>query len=251
MYKKSNKVNIKNGDNMDFSELGTVTLRALSSLATLFIVTKIIGKRQLSELSLFDYVIGISIGNFAAEMTINTQSNEINGIFAVILFGICSLLIETLTMKSIKLRSFFYGDPTVIIQKGKLIEKNMKKNKLDVNDLLEHLRINGYFDINEVEYAIMEANGKMSVLPKDQYSPLKKKDMNVGIEPSDLIATVIIDGQILDKNLKKMNKTTEWLNNKLMSMKYVGTEKILLATLDSKDKLNIYEKGNNTSKDVL
>ena len=140
--------------NIDFAELGNVTLRALSSLVTLFLVTKMLGKKQVSQLSLFDYVIGISIGNFAAEMTINLESNEINGIIAVLIFGLVAYLISYGTIKSICLRRFFMGTPTIIIQNGKILEKNLRKVKFDINDMLEEVRSNGYFDLSQVEFAV-------------------------------------------------------------------------------------------------
>ena len=151
---------------MDFGSIGAVTFRALISLFTLFIVTKLLGKKQVSELSLFDYVIGISIGNFAAEMTINIDSPEINGIWAVIIFGIIAYLVSWVTMKSIVLRRLFIGVPTVIIQDGKILKNNMKKVHLDVNDLLQECRIKGYFDISQISYAVMEVNGEISILPR-------------------------------------------------------------------------------------
>ena len=108
-------------------ELKSVLLRALSSLLVLFLVTKILGKKQVSQLSLFDYVIGISIGNFAAEMTINLESEEFYGILAVIIFGLIAYLVSILTMKSIKLRRFFMGTPTILIQNGKILDNNFHK----------------------------------------------------------------------------------------------------------------------------
>ena len=154
MYINLSLTNNKNGDVMEINlnELLDVTVRALSSLVTLFIVTKMLGKKQVSQLSLFDYVIGISIGNFAAEMTINLESNEINGIIAVIIFGLVAYIVSIVTMKSIVLRRFFIGTPTILIQNGKILEKNLRKVKFDINDLLEEIRSAGYFDLNEVEY---------------------------------------------------------------------------------------------------
>ena len=138
------------GDIMDFSfsEILIVIIRGLISLITLFLITKLLGKKQVSQLSLFDYVIGISIGNFAAEITINLETSLINGTVAVVEFGLIAYAISILTMKSIKLRRFFMGVPTVLIDKGKLIEKALKKVHFDVNDLLEECRSNGYFDLN-------------------------------------------------------------------------------------------------------
>ena len=136
--------------NINVVELKSVLLRALSSLLVLFLVTKILGKKQVSQLSLFDYVIGISIGNFAAEMTINLESEEFYGILAVIIFGLIAYLVSILTMKSIKLRRFFMGTPTILIQNGKILDNNFHKVKYDINDMLEQCRIKGYYDISDI-----------------------------------------------------------------------------------------------------
>ena len=156
------EVNTKSGDNMEkeIMELLDVVLRCLVSLVALFLVTKLIGKRQVSQMSLFDYVIGISIGNFAAEMAINLDSEYLHGTVAVLVFGLVAYLVSIFTIKSLKARQFFIGDPTILIQDGKILYKNLGKVKLDINDLLEECRINGYFDISEIDYALMEANGK-------------------------------------------------------------------------------------------
>ena len=151
----------------------------ISSLVTLFFITKLLGRKQVSELTLFDYVIGISIGNFSAEMTINLESNEINGIVAVLTFGIIAYAISILTMKSEKVRNYVTGPPTILIEKGNLMYKNLQKVHFDVNDLLQECRINGYFDIYQIEYALMEANGQVSFLPKKDYANITLKDMNL------------------------------------------------------------------------
>ena len=231
--------------NFNVGEFINVTIRAISSLITLFLVTKMLGKKQVSQLSLFDYVIGISIGNFAAEMTINLDSNEINGIWAVVLFGVFAYTISILTMKSIKLRRFFMGTPTVIIQEGKILEKNLKKVKFDINDMLEEIREQGYFDISQISYAIMEANGKFSILPKSDYRPLIPKDMNLKVNKESILSNVIIDGKIMKNNLIYMNKDVKWLNKELKVQGYSDISKILLATLDNNKKLIIYERNNN------
>ncbi len=226
---------------MDFSSIGAVTYRALISLFTLFVVTKILGKKQVSELSVFDYVIGISIGNFAAEMTINTDSPEINGILAVILFGLVAYFVSFLTMKSVSLRRFFMGTPTIIIQQGQILRKNMRKVHLDMNDLLEECRIKGYFDISNIAYGIMEINGEMSFLPKSLYKPLTPLDMNLKPDKELFLANVIIDGKIMSKNLHLMHKDEKWLQKQLQMKGYKNIKKILLCTLDEKEKVTIYE----------
>jgi len=238
--------------NIDFKELLDVTVRAISSLVTLFLVTKMLGKKQVSQLSLFDYVIGISIGNFAAEMTINLESHEINGIWAVVLFGLFAYLISWLTMKSIALRRFFMGTPTIIIQHGKILEKNLKKVKFDINDMLEEIRCEGYFDLSQVDYAVMEANGKFSILPKPEYRPVTPKDMKLKVPEESLCANIIIDGKIMHNNLKNINKDEKWLKKELKVKGYHDISKILLATVDNNQKVTIYERNYNIdSKDIL
>lgn len=231
---------------LNFSELLDVVIRALLSLIALFFVTKLIGKKQVSQLSLFDYVIGISIGNFAAEMTINLESNEINGIVAVLVFGLIAYLVSILCMKSITLRRFFMGTPTIIIEHGKLIQDSFKKVRYDINDLLEECRIHGYYDISDIEYAIVEANGELSILPKNR--PVTVKDLNINVKTEGLCANVIIDGKIMYNNLGYINKTKKWLIKELKKNNK-DINDILLATVDINDNIIFYEK--NKDKKVL
>ena len=226
----------------DIMELLNVTFRALSSLVTLFLVTKMLGKKQVSQLSLFDYVIGISIGNFAAEMTINLESNEIYGIWAVILFGLVAYVIGILTMKSMRIRRFFMSKPTVLMDRGEIIYKNLKKVNMDINDMLEQVRSAGYFDLYEVESAVMEANGNLSILPKSDYKPVTLKDINIKKENTGLCANILIDGKIMKKNLHNMNRDENWLEQVLKVKGYTDLSKILLITLDNNNQIHIYKK---------
>lgn len=228
--------------NTNWYEVGIVASRALFSLVTLFFITKIIGKKQVSELSLFDYVISISIGNFAAEMSMNLDSQVMNGFISVIIFGVIAALVAILTMKSILLRRFFMGTPTLIIENGKFIYKNLKRVKMDLNDFLETARIAGYFDISNIKYALMEANGKVSFLPKEEYIPLNVKDMNLKPTKQGLCANVVIDGKVMENNLKVINKDEDWLMKQLKLKGYDDLEKILLVTLDVNEKLCVFEK---------
>ncbi len=225
-------------------EFITIIIRCIIALSVLFTITKILGKKQVSQLSLFDYVIGISIGNFAAEIIINMETKFLNGIFAMTMFGLIAYIVDLLTLKSIILRRIFMGVPTTLIQKGKILENNLKKVKFDVNDLLEECRSKGYFDIKEIEYAIMESKGTLSILPKGDYKPITIKDMNLKPKNQTLVANIIIDSKIMKKNLKNMNKTEEWLEQQLKEKGYPNKEKILLATLDTNEKITIYEKNN-------
>lgn len=238
--------------NTNFIELFDVTIRALLSIVTLFFITKLIGKKQVSELSLFDYVIGITIGNFAAEMTINLDSQEANGILAVIIFGIVSYVVSKIAMKSIKMRRYFIGVPTMIIQNGKILYEPLKKMKMDINELLEQCRMNGFFDISQIEYAILEASGDLSILPNAKYRPITPSDMNIKVKKEGLCANVVIDSNIMIENLLNINKDVKWLKRELKSRGYKNLDNILLVTVNNDYKLEIYEKNINTkSFDVL
>lgn len=229
---------------INVSELLRVTLRAIMSMFTLFFVTKMLGKKQVSQMSLFDYVVGISIGNFAAEMTINLESHFLNGTLAVILFGIVAYIVSVGTMKSIKMRRYFMGVPTIVIQDGKLLYNNLKKIKFDINDLLQECRTAGYFDIADIEYALMETNGRISILPKSENNPVTIKDMNLKSKKANLVGCLIIDGKVMINNLKNMNKTESWLEN-IIKVRGYSKEEILLLTYDF-ETINIYERNKDT-----
>ena len=236
---------------INYMELLDVTYRSLISLVTLFLITKLLGKKQVSQLSLFDYVIGISIGNFAAEATINLESNWLNGVLAVVIFGIVAYLVSILTMKSIIARKFFMGEPTIVIQDGKILKQSLKKIKFDINDLLEECRNNGVFDVEQINYALMEANGKLSILLKPEYQNVTIKDMNLKQEKNGLVANVIIDKKIMKDSLKSIKKDEKWL---LKQLKVQGTplKKVLLVNFDINEKLTIYKENDDVEpKKVL
>lgn len=236
--------------NIDFIETFKIIPRSVVSLIVLFLITKLMGKKQVSELSLFDYVIGISIGNYTAEMVMNFDYQYINGIIAILTFGIISYLVSVLTMKSMSLRRFLIGVPTIIIDEGKISLEALKKAKLDINDFLEQCRGEGYFDVSEISSAILEVNGKISILPKRDYQIPTLKDLKIKANKEYLSVNVIIDGNLMENNLKNSNKNKAWLDKELEKQGYNGYENILLATITN-DSLNIFDKDTKTPKKVL
>lgn len=236
--------------NIDYNEAFMIIPRSIISLIVLFLITKLIGKKQVSELSLFDYVIGISIGNYTAEMVMNFDNQYINGIIAMLCFGLISYLVSILSMKSIVLRRIFIGVPTVVIQNGKISLEALKKAKMDINDLLEQCRVLGYFDISEISYGIIEVNGELSVLPKTDYKVPTLKDLNIKDNKSYLSSNVIIDGKLMEKNLKNSNKGKKWLDTELKKQGYSSYDNILLATITN-DNLSVFEKDYQKQIEVL
>lgn len=216
--------------------------KGLTSITVLFILSKLMGRKQVSELNLFDYIIGISIGSIAAEMTLNNEIDFFEGVFAIAIYAFMAYLITILTMKSIKARRWIIGTPTLLIQRGKLLYKNIRKSKIDMNDFLQEARIDGYFDLSQVEYAIMEANGKISFLPKSKYRPVITKDLKLKPPFEGLCANVIIDGKVMHHNLKTLGKDEKWLLTRLKNNHYDNITNLLLVTIDSQEQISIYEK---------
>jgi len=232
------------------NEILQVIARTILMLIILFIIAKIIGKKQISQLNLFDYILGITIGSIAADISLDIEKNLMAGVVCIVIYAVFSLILSYLTMRSIVLRRFFNGVPTILVEKGKIIEKGLKKSKIDVNSLLEEARNSGYFNLDDIDYALMEANGKISFLPKEENKPVTKKDMVKVKDNSFLVANVIIDEKILKENLKQVKKDEKWLKKQLSVKGYKDEKGILLATVDNNDKLIIYNKNIEVNKIV-
>lgn len=235
---------------IDFIEAIKVIPRCLGATIFLFFITKIMGRKQVSEFSLFDYVIGISIGNFTAEMTLNTDVQYIDGMVAVATFGLLSISLTKLINKSIKLRRFIIGTPTVLIDNGKIIQSGLKRVNIGVNDLLEEARMEGYFNIDEIEYAIMEGSGTISFLPKGKFKNVTVNDLNIKRDKSYLSANIIINGEYMEEAIKKSNITKEELIKRLKKMNLDTPDSILLCTITN-NKLSFYFKNQEPINDLL
>lgn len=217
-----------------------IICRSLVSIVVLFLLTKISGKKQVSQLNMYDYIVGITVGSIAAELSINNDIDYLAGIISMTVYMLVSVLISIITAKSIVLRRFLTGIPITLIANGKIIEDNLKKAKLDINDLLREARIMNYFDISEIEYALMEANGKISFLIKKAYDKPTLKDLKIKSNYRGLTADIIIDGKILYENLKNINKNEKWLKQELAKRGYKTPDNILLLTYGPK--IAIFEK---------
>jgi len=212
------------------------------SVLTLFILTRLIGKKQMSQLTFFDYVIGISIGSIAAEYAVHADVGAREGITALVVFTIFSLVVSFVSVNSYIGRKLLDGMPIILIENGKVIESGLKKTKLTVNDLLEECRQKDVFDIAGIEFAILETSGKLSVLLKSQNQPLTPGDMSVPTDYEGLCVNVIIDGKIIQEHLRTANIDENWLRGELRNQNYEDCSNILLAYLDSKGTLVVHLK---------
>lgn len=233
------------------SDFLNICFRTILILIILFFITKMMGKKQISELNFFDYVVGITIGSIAADISLDIEKNMIAGIAALFIYGFISYIISFVSIKSILARRFFIGVPTVLVEKGKIIESGLKKSKIDVNDLLMEARENGYFNLDEIDYALMEVNGNISFLPKEKEKPVTKKDMKIKCNNEGLTVNAIIDSKYMANNMKAINKDKEWLDHELKVNGYNNYDNILLATIDNNYKVTIYEKNVKPDKNTV
>lgn len=218
-----------------------VVVLSIASIAVLFIITKLMGYRQISEMSFFDYVVGISIGSIAAEMATNIDIEWWKGITAMVIYGIVGIFLSVITQKSIMARKFISGTPIILIENGKINKESLKKARVEVDDLLTSARENGYFNIGDIDYAIMETTGKISFLPVSLKRQLTPKDFNFAPEREGLYVNVIIDGRIMKDDLKYAKMTMPQLEAELKKQNKKA-EDIMLATVDIKKQLTIYPK---------
>ena len=250
MYILNNIGYFNSGDNMTL-ELLMMVLKGSIAVTYLFLVIKMLGKKQISELNIFDYIIGLSLGNIAAEMTVNDEISIIGGLVSMTVYGVFSLLVSFVTAKSILARRFFTGFPVVLIGEGKISKEQLKKCKIDVNDLLQDARESGYFNINEINYAIMEPSGKISFLPKSKYQPVTPNDMKLKVSENSLNANLVIDGNIMEKNIKAIGHDKKWLLTRLKKEGYADVSNLLLVTCDNKEKLTIYKMDEKVENSCL
>ena len=216
----------------------------------LFFVIKILGKKQVSQLNIFDYVIGISLGNIAAEMTINSDITIFEGFLAMTIYGLCSLFVSYITTKSIHARRFISGVPVVLMAHGKISKEQLKKVKLDINDLMQDAREDGIFDLNDVNYAIMEVSGKVTFLLKSESDSITKKDLKIQEKDKGLCANLILDGNIMEENLKNIGKNKQWLIEKINKY-HKKPEDIFLLTCNEKEEIKIFDMNVDLNCSIL
>ncbi len=225
-------------------ELLKIVFLSIGSIFILFILTKIMGNKEMSQLSLFDYIIGITIGSTAAEMATALESDFMQPIIAMITFAVIEVIISIVSNKSLKVRRILYGNAIILLDNGELYRKNFKKAKLDINEFLVQCRTNGFFNINDIQTAILESNGKISFLPKSSKRPTNPSDFGMNIQEEKVCINVILDGILLKENLYKTGNDEIWLQKQLVSQNIDNIKDVFLAVCDSNNNLSVYIKKN-------
>lgn len=233
------------------NDIISTLLKSLIAIAVLYLLARLMGKKQVSQLTFFDYVVGISIGSIAAAFAVDPSVNYIEGIAGMAVFAVFPLALSYISMKHYGARKLLDGKPIILIQDGKIMEKALKKSKINVNDLLEECRQKDAFDIADVAYAVFEASGKVSVLKKAPAQPPTRRDMKISIGAEGLCTNIIVDGHVLCNNLQLLGKDAAWLDEELKKQGAPAPEDILHCYIDAANRIHIDRKNRDPAPTPL
>ncbi len=220
-------------------EILKVVLTSVVSALALFIIAKVMGHKQVAQLDFFDYITGITIGSIAAEMATELEKPW-KPLIAMIIYGGISVFLSILTTKFLRIRKFINGTPTIIMNNGKIYKKNMKKAKLDLSEFMVMCRQEGYFNLNDIQTAVFEFNGRLTILPVSDKRPVTPKDINLTPQKEEICTEVIMDGRVLGENLERLGLDITWLNKQLKQQKYNSAKEIYLGICDNNNNLSLF-----------
>lgn len=222
-----------------------IFVRTLILYALIILVLRLMGKRQIGQLQPSELVVALVIADLAAVPMANVGIPLINGIIPIITLFIMEELLSFISMKSEAARGFISGKPSILIERGIIMEQELERLRYNLNDLLEQLRLKNFPNLEEIDYAILETSGQLSVIPKPENKPVTNKDMNIKTTVQHLPVTVIIDGRTISDNLHKIGLSNEWLTKELKKNKIDSDKKVFFAYLDPDRKLVYQLKGSS------
>jgi len=216
-------------------------LTSLLSVAALFIITKLMGHKQVAQLDFFDYVSGITIASIGAELATELEA-PLKPLAALVIYGVVSVLLGRLARRAPRTRKYINGTPTILMDNGKIYRANLKKAQLDLSEFMLLCREQGYFDLNEIQTSVFEHNGKLSVLPKAANRPATPEALGIKVKSAQIGIEVIMDGRIVGENLSRMGKNEKWLNKQLRPLGHKDANAIFLGIYrPNEDSLTLYE----------
>ena len=220
-------------------EIIKIILTSFLSILSLFVIAKFMGHKQVAQLDFFDYITGITIGSIAAELATELEAPW-KPLIAMVVYGIVSVGLTLIACKIPKSRKFINGTPTIIMKDGKLYRKNMKKAKLELSEFMVLCRQEGYFNISDIDTAVFEYNGRLTILPNSDKRPLTPEDINLTPNQEKICTEVIMDGRIMHGNLKRIGLDIEWLKKELKKQKFNNEKEIYLGICDSNNNLKLF-----------
>jgi len=217
-------------------------IRTVITFITLLAVTRLLGKKQISQLTVFTFITGIVLGEMAGEIIINKDVRILDGVFAMALWCALVIIIEYVCLKSSTIRVLLDDEPTIVIKKGLIIEQSLKKQRLNLDDLTMQLRLNQVFSIVDVEYAILEPNGDLTVMKKQGKDPVTKEDMQISPGPVGMPSEIITDGRVVEKNLSELGYSRRELDNELLKQGVADIKTVLYAELQQDRSLYVQKR---------
>ena len=218
-----------------------VLLLSVFSAAALFLIAKLMGHKQIAQLDFFDYITGITIGSIAAEMATSLEDPWWKTLVAMAVYGCLAFALSVITSKLPRSRKYINGTPTILMDNGKIYRRNMKKAKLDLSEFMMLCRQQGYFNLNDIQTAVFEYNGKLSILPVSTKRPLNPEDMALAPDPEYISTEVIMDGRILEENLRRRGLDLTWLERQLALQGCRRADEVFLGVCDSDNNLTLYK----------
>ncbi|GGJ67807.1 DUF421 domain-containing protein [Virgibacillus salexigens] len=227
-------------------ELILILIRSITAFLLLFLMTRIMGKKQISQLTFFDYCVGITIGSIAATMSVDQNVKALNGMMSLFVWGLFPILLAYFGMKSNAFSNLTDGKPTILIKNGEILEDNMKKILLNLNELMLLLREKNVFTVSDVEMAVLETNGELSVMLKTDKQPVTSKMLGIQVEQEHSPNILIMDGNIMSKSMEKLGYTDEWLLGEVQKQGANEISDVFMAQIDSHGQLyvDLYEEKN-------
>lgn len=219
-----------------------VALRSGFAFVTLLFLTRLMGKTEVSQLTFFDYVVGISIGTLAASISIDIDKQVLLALTALFVWAGLKILTGITVLKSQPARKLLEGEPTVVIKNGKLMEEAMARVRYNVDSLEAQLRNAKVFDLSQVEEAVLETNGKLSVLLKSQHQPVTPADMKISTKYKGMPQVLVVDGNLAKNRLDEIGLSEEWLYEQLENQGVNDLSEVMVAQLNTSGELYIDKK---------
>lgn len=231
-------------------DLLIIFLRTVMIYIVVFLVMRIMGKREIGKLSIFDLVISIMIAEIAVFVLEDIEKPILEGLVPMATLVFIQIIIAYITLKSRKLRLWFDGNPSILIKNGRLNSEEMKKQKYNLDDLMLQLRQNNITNVADVEFAVLETTGKLTVIQKDREkynAPYQENTQNTptGVRYEGLPLPLIMDGKVQDENLQKLGKTRFWLKNIIQEQGISDFKNVFFCTIDYKGRIYMDKKNKN------
>jgi len=232
---------------MDNQILATLFRGIVIYIAAL-ILARLMGRKLISQMTFFDFVVGVSLGSLVANFAIGSGSNSINTGTALLLLSFLVIATDFLHIKSFIARKLIDSEPVTVIDTGNIVQGNMKKLRLTVEELTMKLREKNIFSLADVEFAIMETDGELSVLPKPDKAPLTPSHMNLKTSSTGLMKDIIIDGRVMEENLASAGLNVQWLQQQLGNKGISDAASIFYAGVDNSKQIYVSLKNSSNTE---